>query len=61
MKNKITGEFSYVFGIDICHKSAQLFISSGWYSAKNIFEAYTFAYDGTPVGVKVKDDDTDTE
>lgn len=55
LKDKTTGELSYISGIDIDHKSSQLHISNGWYSAEDIFETYTFADDGTPVGEKIED------
>lgn len=61
IKEKSTEELRFIFGIDMNDKDFQLHTNFSWRSAKDVFEDCVFADDGTPVGVKVEDDDSDAE
>lgn len=54
--------YQFVTGLDIgCRNENEIQLCGNWLSARFICEYFTFADDGTPVGVKVKDDDNDAE
>ena len=51
-----------ITGIDIgVRTNKAIFVKRHWYSTQAAFDSCIFADDGTPVGVKVEDDDNDAE
>ncbi|MFC2602298.1 MAG: hypothetical protein ACFNX0_00130 [Treponema sp.] len=61
IKEKSKKELRFIFGIDMNDKDFQIHTNCGWCSVKDVLEDCVFADDGTPVGVKVEDDDSDAE
>lgn len=58
----VTGEYLMITGIDIgVRTNKAIFVKRHWYSTQAAFDSCIFADDGTPVGVKVEDDDNDAE
>lgn len=53
--------YFFITSLDINHVEEQIKTNEGWMSAKDACDKYVFADDGTPVGEKVEDDDTDAE
>jgi len=56
----VTGEYLMITSIDIGHRpNKAILVGRHWYSAQAAFDSCIFADDGSPVGEKVEDDDTD--
>ena len=54
--------YHFVTGLDIGGRNGdEIQFYESWFSAKFVCKNFTFADDGTPVGVKVEDDDNDAE
>lgn len=54
--------YHFVAGLDIgCRNDDEIQLYGNWFSAKFVCENFTFADDGTPVGVKVEDSDTEED
>ena len=56
------GVYHLIKGLDVgCSSKNEVFVDDDWYSAEYIFNNCNFADDGSPVGVKVEDDDNNAE
>ena len=54
--------YHFVTGLDIgCRNGDQIQLDGRWFSAKFVCEKFTFADDGTPVGEKIEDSDTEKD
>ena len=54
--------YYFVTGLDIgCRNGDEIQLYGSWFSAKFVCEKFTFVDDGTPVGEKIEDSDTEED